>query len=170
MCQLHNDRACDAIPGHCYFADSRKSVEQGVEGSCMSFTRNVNVHLVLGFAAVLDWREHLHCTVCGRQPVIMQRTQTKQWLTKCINQAKVKQTEKQIQAFAPQNTYLPSSNCGFYSLIAVIEIPWLFFFFYKGLSTLEMCLKTVIIMTQQEPPAVFYNESDVSSGETQTIM
>lgn len=89
----------------------------------MSFTRNVNVHLVLGFAAVLDWREHLHCTVCGRQPVIMQRTQTKQWLTKCINQAKVKQTEKQIQVFALQNTYLPSSNCGFYSLIAVIEIP-----------------------------------------------
>lgn len=100
VCQLHNDRACDAIPGHCYFADSEKAVEQGVEGSCVSFTRNVNVHLVLGSGAVLDWREHLHCTVCGRQPVIMQRAQTKQWLTKCINQAKAKQAEKQIQVFA----------------------------------------------------------------------
>lgn len=36
VCQLGNDRACDAIPGHCYCADWRKSLQQGVEGSCVS--------------------------------------------------------------------------------------------------------------------------------------
>lgn len=37
VCQFYNDRpsVLDTIPSRCYFADSRKSVEQGVESSCV---------------------------------------------------------------------------------------------------------------------------------------